>query len=121
MKQSFAGIENNKVENDITSMDSINYSGAEKLSQVFKSDPDVDPSSPHRNQAVETWKSLKPITLYQIIKNSEEGVDFNNLDSEYLEYNSSQFLTNGLFKKESECEAGIARVVYKDTNQIKEG
>ena len=32
-----------------------------------------------------------------------------------------KFITNGLFKKDSSCEAGIARVVYKDTNLIKEG
>ena len=116
MKKSFVDLETKNVEKDITSLDSLNYSGAEKLTQVFKSSPDATPESPHRSQAVETWKSLKPITLYEIIKNSDTEVDFNNLDSEYLDYESCEFITNGLFKKDSECEAGIARVVYKDTN-----
>ena len=72
MKQSFATLENKScVEKDITSLDSLNYTGAEKLAHVFKSSPEVDPDSPHSCQAVETWQSLKPITLYQIIKNSE--------------------------------------------------
>ena len=71
--------------------------------------------------AVETWKTLKPMTLYQIIKNSDTDVDFNNLDCEYLDYESSEFITNGLFKKDSDAEEGVARVVYKDTYQIKEG
>lgn len=87
----------------------------------MKSCPDANPERPHRCQALETWKSLKPITLYEIIKNSESEVDFNNLETEYLDYVSCEFITNGLFKKDSECEAGIARVVYKDSNQIKEG
>lgn len=122
MKKSFVDLETKQsVDKDFTSLDSLNYSGAEKLTQIFKSVPAVNSDCPHGNQAVETWKSLKPVTLYQIIKNSESEVDFNNMDSEYLDYESNMFITNGLFKKDSECEAGIARVVYKDTNQIKEG
>lgn len=98
--------------------DQLNYSGAEKLAQVFKSVPEVIDQNgiARQSRAVETWKTLKPMTLYEIRKNSDFSVDFNNIDSEYLDYNSSEFITNGLFKKDSECEEGIARVVYKDTN-----
>ena len=71
--------------------------------------------------SIETWKTLKPITLYEIIKNAESEVDFTNNDSEYLDYDSKEFITNGLFKKDSPSEAGVARVVYKDSNLIKEG
>ena len=94
MKKNFFNLESGHIKNDITALDTLNYSGAEKLTQVFKSVPEVehegrDESTESSNLAVETWKSLKPITLYEISKNSESEVDFNNHDSEYLDYNSS--------------------------------
>lgn len=115
MKMSFAELEARKADKDITSLDSLNYSGAEKLGQIFKSVPGRNLESLQDSQAVETWRSLKPMTLFEIIKNSEIEVDFNNLDSEYLDYDSNKFITNGLFRKDSESEEGVARVVYKTT------
>lgn len=122
MQKSFVDLDFKKVDQDLGTLDQLNYSGAEKLAQVFKSVPEVvDESGVRQSQAVETWKTLKPMTLYEIRKHSEVEVDFNNIESEYLDYESGDFITNGLFKKDSESEEGIARVVYKDTNQIKEG
>ena len=59
--------------------------------------------------------------MYEIRKNSSNTVDFKNTDSEFLDYDSDDFSTHGLFKKDSECEEGIARVVYKKKDMIKEG
>ena len=94
MKKSFFNLETVHVKKEKTAIDTLNYSGAEKLTQVFKSAPEVsqestDVSNESSCLAVETWKSLKPITLYEIAKNCESEVDFNNHDSEYLDYESS--------------------------------
>lgn len=122
MKKSFVTLDSKKVEQDLCTLDQLNYSGAEQLAQVLKSAPEISDSEAFsQSQSLETWLSLKPITIYEIIKNSEHEVDFNNEDSMYLDYESSEFITNGLFKKESESEEGIARVVYKENHQIKEG
>lgn len=83
MKKSFYNLESVEIEKNVSANDSLNYSGAEKLTQVFKTAPEVnqdstDVSNEQSNQAVDTWKSLKPITLYEISKNSQSEVDFNN-------------------------------------------
>ena len=84
--------------------------------------PEVsDQDGSKHNQAIDIWKTLKPITLYEIRKNSAQSVDFKNTDSEFLDYDSPDFSTHGLFKKDSDCEEGIARVVYKKKSLIKEG
>lgn len=125
MKKSFLDLESvHTVEKDVTfSQEALDYSGAEKLTRVFKSEPKISKTSNSQMncQSIETWKTLKPITLYEIIKNSDAEVDFTNNNSEYLDYDSKEFVTNGLFKKDCPCESGVARVVYKDTNLIKEG
>ena len=43
MKQSFASIEaREQQEKDLGSLDSLNYTGAERLGQIFKTAPEMD-------------------------------------------------------------------------------
>ena len=38
-----------------------------------------------------------------------------------MEHDGDEYQTKGLFKKDSENEEGIARVIYKEAQEIKEG
>ena len=73
-------------------------------------------------KALINWKKFKPLTLNDIIKNSNLKIEFNNAGIEYkkLVDSDGEYISTGQFKKGSEDEHGIAREVFKD-NDIYEG
>jgi hypothetical protein len=64
-------------------------------------------------KALVNWRKFKPLTLDEIMKNSNLKIEFENAGIEYkkLVDEDGEYISTGQFKKDTEDEHGIAREV----------
>ena len=73
---------------------------------------------------METWKKLKPLTIDEIIQNSEQTVDFFDYGTEFKEQLTQNAYKIGQFKRGTNDLDGIGRRIFIDgqfDTQIQEG
>lgn len=81
-----------------------------KLQELFNSEPVMFPEA--STKALETWKTLEPITVEEILEKSNIDIDLESDEFEYKRKNFDNGFAEGIFKKGSDSY-GIVRAVTK--------
>lgn len=71
--------------------------------------------------SVETWIKLGPLTIDEIVQNSETPVKFDNENLEVKDMKFSNCQKLGQFRRGTQVIEGVARRIWFDDNQIEEG
>lgn len=87
---------------------------------LLNSEPELNPDESQK--ALQNWKKFSPLTLDDIIKNSNLKIDFDNAGIEYKQIvdTEGEYVSTGQFKKGTEDEQGIGREVSNE-NDVYEG
>ena len=83
-----------------------------KLTDMLNSEPPLFNKN-KSFQAYETWQKLKPLIVEDILMFSEQTIESLNKDNqiEFKDFKCSNYLATGQFKKGTNFEQGIVRVI----------
>ena len=90
--------------------------------KLLRKTPEIAYGKPRLS--METWKKLKPLTIDEIIQNSEQTVDFFDYGTEFKEQLTQNAYKIGQFKRGTNDLDGIGRRIFIDgqfDTQIQEG
>ena len=65
--------------------------------------------------SIQTWKTLKPLTIEEIIKNTDEPIDLDKSIVEFKEVKFEDHTAIGLFQRGTDTIQGVARRVFAHT------
>lgn len=91
---------------------------AEMLDQMLQEEPEIFALKPQKS--LESWRKLGPLTVEEIMRNSEYEVTFSKDNIKFQIDNFGKGTSIGQLRKGTKVPDGIARVVFESTN-IQEG
>lgn len=72
-------------------------------------------SSEKSQVSITSWKKLKPLSIEEILKNTEGGFDFDDVNIEFKEVKLENHSAIGLYMRNGNTINGIARRVFSHT------
>jgi len=91
---------------------------AQKLDELFKSVPDIFALKPQ--VTLNNWQKLKPLTVDDIMRNSQIDVDFKHDKIQFQHDKFGKGVAQGQMRTGTKVIDGVARIIFDSTN-IQEG